>query len=79
MTMSMFASNTHVFEVGSHLAQGCGVVTLVLFVSIAIGRRFGQEPVQGQGRGPVAAALFLRWVGLALTIVGLLLMVIGWI
>lgn len=75
--MQMFASDSHTFEVGRHLAQGPGIVTFVLFVTIALGRRFGQTPTHGQALGRVQAAMHLRWVGLAVTVAGISLMVIG--
>jgi hypothetical protein len=64
------------FSNGEHLTGGAGVVAIVLF---AVNWGHGKEdiPARGPARGRILAGRQLRWMFLALAIVGLLMMLIA--
>ena len=65
------------FEIGEEMVRGAGVVTVLFFVIVAVGTRYGKAPTGGAAYGRVAAMRQIRWIGLAAVCVGLVLMLIA--
>jgi hypothetical protein len=62
------------FELGEQMVRGAGVVTVLCFVIVAVGTRYGKMPTSGAAYGRASAAKQIRWIGLAAVCVGLVLM-----
>lgn len=59
------------------MVRGAGVVTVLFFVIVAVGTRYGKVPKSGAAYGRVAAMRLFRWIGLAVVCLGLVLMAIA--
>lgn len=77
MVHSFVIGSTAGFEDGKKLAQDFLPVALVSFLIYGLGKRFGTMPKSGSSLGAVVAFKYLRWVGLAVGLIGIAIMLVN--
>jgi hypothetical protein len=70
-------NSTVLFERGYDLFRGCAIVGAILFVVVAVGRKYGGMAAAGRVDPRIRVMVLGRWILLVGAIVGLLIMALG--